>query len=472
MVPDVGLLERISDRRRPARSITTIDDYAAAVSQMMFGGVGYPLGGVTQTMAGDTAERVAHDLPGYARVFATSGPVFSCMLVRQQVFSAVRFRWQRITDGKPSDMFGTPELGALERPWPSGTTQDLLNREIQYADLAGNAFAVRDTPLPRIGGDGSDIVTLRPDWVDIVLAPRRRQGGQMGWRKLGYVFTQDGRDSGNEPVILPLNEVSHFAPIPDPLAAWRGMSWLTPVVREIQNDGLMTRHQRKFFENAATPNMVATLPKEIKKDDFRAFVEQMDSGHKGIENAYKTLYLGGGADVTIVGQNFDQMKFTDLTAASETRIASAAGVPPIIAGFSKGLESATYSNYGQARRRFADGTMHPLWQQIAGSLEPLVPKPALLPGEDPSQVRLWYDPDGVPFLREDEKDHAQIQQMQAATIASLVREGYTHDSVIRAVEANDWRLLRHTGLYSVQLHPPGSGPAAPTPPGSNDDGDA
>jgi hypothetical protein len=95
--------------------------------------------------------------------------------------------------------------------------------------------------------------------------------------------------------------------------------------------------------------------------------------------------------------------------------------------------------------------MHPLWQNVTGSFEPLLNRPT---GGD---TRLWYDATDVPFLREDEKDAAEIQGKRAQTIRSLVDAGYTPESVIDAVEADDFRLLVHSGLYSVQLQPPGSG---------------
>jgi hypothetical protein len=132
-----------------------------------------------------------------------------------------------------------------------------------------------------------------------------------------------------------------------------------------------------------------------------------------------------------------------------TRIAAAAGTPPIIVGLSEGLEAATYANYAQARRRFADGTIHPLWQNAAGSLQRVVQRP------DPF-VRLWYDASDVPFLREDEKDAAEIADVQAKTIRTYIDGGFEPDSVIAAVEANDRRLLKHSGLYSVQLQQPGA----------------
>jgi hypothetical protein len=102
--------------------------------------------------------------------------------------------------------------------------------------------------------------------------------------------------------------------------------------------------------------------------------------------------------------------------------------------------------------------MHPLWQNAAGSTAPLVRQP---PG-----ARLWYDSRNVPFLREDEKDAALIQQTEAATIKSLIDAGYEPASVVTAVATSNWSLLKHTGLYSVQLQPAGTTPAAIDAPAS------
>ena len=48
------------------------------------------------------------------------------------------------------------------------------------------------------------------------------------------------------------------------------------------------------------------------------------------------------------------------------------------------------------------------------------------------------------------------QQMQAATIKSLIDAGFKPDTAVAAVQAGDYSLLVHTGLYSVQLQPPGT----------------
>lgn len=428
-------------RSLASRSITTLDDYASLLNEFMYQGNVYGFSGIQQTLQGGVAERIGNDFRSYAmNAYATNGIVFACMAVRQLVFSAIRFSWQRMSGGRPSALFGTPALASLETPWQGGTTQDLLVRMIQDADLAGNSYWV---------ADGPELVRMRPDWVEIVLEKRQMANGQVGYRKLGYAYFEGGLGGSNGPsaVFLP-HEVVHFAPTPDPIATYRGMSWLTPVLSEISNDKSMNRHKSKFFDNGATPNMVVALDKSVPFDKFQAFAERMNAGHKGVENAYKTLYLGGGADAKVVGADFKQMDFKVVQGHGETRIAAAAGVPPVIVGLSEGLEAATYSNYAQARRRFADGTMHPLWQNVTGSMATILSAP---PG---GASRLWYDARDIPFLREDKLDAAGIQNKQASTIKMLIDAGYEPQSVIAAVDAEDWTLLQHTGLFSVQLQPP------------------
>lgn len=430
-----------------SRQITTVDDYISTLGELEFyyQGNSYNLGsGLTGTYGTQRLEEPPSDLQGYAQsAYAANGVVFACLAVRMSVFSQARFQWQRFNKGRPSEMFGTPGLAVLEQPWPGGTTQDLLLRVIQDADLAGNSYWVRA---------GTELVRLRPDWVRIVMEPRVLNGGHVGWKRYGYLYWEGGKGAGSDPVPFLPDEVMHYAPNPDPLAPFRGMSWLTPVLREVVNDKGMGLHKSKFLENAATPNLSVALDKDVTREAFSAFVEKMNLSHRGAENAYKTLYLGGGADVKVIGADFKQMDFATVQGHGETRIAAAAGVPPVIVGLSEGLAAATYSNYSQARRRFADGTMHTLWQNVAGCLAPLIPKPPDLG----NAIRLWFDTRDVPFLREDRKDAAEIQGRQAATIASLIMQGFEPESAVKAVDAEDWGLLVHTGLVSVQLQPPGT----------------
>jgi phage portal protein BeeE len=456
----MNLLERMMGRG--SRDIETINDYIGLLNSFSYNGINYGLGapGIVQTLNGQATEMAPNNFAGLAsHAYQSNGVVFACMLVRQLAFSGVRFQWQQFNNGKPSATFGNADLKVFEKPWVGGTSQDLLSRLINDADLAGNSYYYRDTPLARLGTNdpNTELVRMRPDWVDIIVEPRMIRGGageigggQVGWRKIGLLYTErNGADKQQTPIAFLADEVAHFAPIPDPFADFRGMSWLTPVLREIQADQAMTRHQRKFFDNAATPNMIVTHPQGATKDKVDAWITEFKKEHGGAENAYKTLNLYPGADATVVGSNLQEIDFKKIRGGGETRIAAAASAPPIIVGLSEGLEAATYSNYGQARRRFADGTLHPLWQNVAGSLSQIIKAPR-------DNVRLWYDTSDVPFLREDEKDAAAIAAIKASTINSYITAGYEPDSVIDAVQANDLKLLRHSGLYSVQLQQPGA----------------
>lgn len=447
--------------RMPERM--TFDDYVSLVTQFQFQGNTYTTGGIEQTLVGGGGEATEQSGQTFTSLvqaaYAANGVVFACMLARQLAFTTVRFQWQTLNQGRPSRMFGTSALEILERPWPGGTTQDLLTRVINDADLAGSSYTIIDTPLARLGGDGGqELVRLRPDWVTVGLLPRVIRGAQVGWRRVGYGYTEGGLHPGNssDMVAFTPSEVAHFMPIVDPLASWRGMSWLTPIVREVQADQMMTTHKRKFFEQGATPNLVVKYPVGVTMQSILEMQKLLEKTHGGVENAYKALHFGGGADVTVVGANMQQTTFREVQGVGETRIAAAARVSPVIVGLSEGLQGSALNagNYGQARRQFADGTCHPMWQTASGSFEPLLgPRPS-------PATRLWYDTREVPFLREDEKDAAEIQESQARTIRTLLDAGYTAESVLAAVEATDWGLLEHSGLFSVQLQTPGASAAA------------
>lgn len=456
-----SLLRSLMPQRQPAaRSISTVDDYLGALSGLgYYGGLDYSSPGLTGTWAHQAAERIPNDLEGFARnAYAQNGIVFACMALRMAVFSTVRFAWQRVNTTGPSELFGSRDLALLEAPWPGGTTQDLLSRIIQDSDLAGNAYwTVQE----------GQMVRLRPDWTQIVMEPRVFRGAQVGWRKLGYAYWEGGIGT-SDPVAFLDEEVAHFCPSPDPLASYRGMSWLTPILREITNDKGMLLHKEKFLANAATPNLSVSLDKDVKHEAFAKFRDAMNASHQGVNHAYKTLFLGGGADVKVIGADFKQLDFKSVQQAGETRVAAAAGVPPMLAGLAEGMQNTSFSMYSAARRRFADGTMHPLWANVAGSLATLVPGP---PRGAPA--RLWFDVRDVPFLREDRKDAAEILRIQAGVVRSLIETGFEPDAVVKMVAAEDLDLLTgaHSGLVSVQLQKPGSGDSPqPSPAGSSGSG--
>lgn len=421
-------------RANPALSI---NEYINLLNSFNYGGVNYTLPGATQ-------EDIGFEFVQRARsAYKSNGIVFSCMLARMSLFSEARFQFREMQNGRPGDLFGTPALAPLENPWPGATTGDLLTRALQFNDLVGNAFMVRL---------GSQIRFLRPDWVTLILGSMEDRDVAAWDAKaevLGYIYQPGGRAGGREPVTYLAAQVAHFASTPDPESQFRGMSWLTPVIQEIMADKAATTHKLQFFENGATPNLhMKTSIDDVEK--LQPWIDKFREQYEGVVGAYRTLFTGAGTDATVIGANMRQMDFKSTQGAGETRIASAAGVPPVIAGFSEGLEAATYSNYSQARRRFADGTMRPLWRNMSASLERIIAVPAASPTGKP---QLWYDDRDIPFLQEDQTDAATVLSMKATAMSTLITAGYEPDSVTAAIESGDLRRLVHTGLTSVQLLP-------------------
>lgn len=415
----------------------------------LFQGMKYDVFGNT-SYGTSRAEPISDDFEVLVQAALFQDSVVSALeSTRFMVFAEARFLFQRLVQGRPGELWGDGSLSILESPWPGGTTGDLLARMQLHADFAGNAYVIRPRP--------NELAMLRPDWVEMALAARYLPTGErVGYERVGYNYYEGGINSGVKPVFFLPGEVAHYAPYPDPLAMYRGMSWLTPVAREIQSDRMMTEHKVKFFENAATPNIHVGL-KEMTPAKFAEFVDAMEEQHKGVANAYKTLYTANGADVTVLGTNFQQMDFKAVQGAAETRIAAAAGVHPVIAGLSEGMQGSSLNagNYQAAKRVFVDKTLRPLWRNVAGSLQTLI--------SPPSGSRLWFDDRDIAFLREDVKDRADVQQTQAITIRNLVDAGYEPTSVVDAVKNEDMTLLKHSGLFSVQLQEAGSTPPTPEP---------
>ena len=398
-------------------------------------------------------EQIENNFEGYVQnAYKANGIVFACILARLAVFSQARFLFQAVEEnGKAGDFVGGESLSLLERPWPNGTTGELLARMEQDASLAGNFFAT-----PRGPRANRRLRRLRPDWVTILTGSPTDDPFDIDAEVIAYIYAPKGGTGRSTPVLLTTDEVVHWSPIPDPEAQWRGMSWVTPVVREIMGDSAATKHKLKFFENGATSNVVITYDKDVAPDDVVQFSELFKEAYAGVDKAYKTIHLGGGADAKMVGANLQQLDFKVTQGAGETRIAAASGVGAIIAQFSEGLQGSALNsgNYGAARRRFGDITMQHLWQTAAAALAKLT--------DPPTGRRLWFVADDIPFLQEDRKDAAEILAKDAETITKLVREGFTPESARRAVTSGDLTLLEHSGLVSVQLHKPGESPGVPS----------
>jgi HK97 family phage portal protein len=385
------------------------------------------------TWANQTFEAAPSNFLGMVnQVYKKSGVVSACVSARMMLYSEVRFTFRNL---RSKQTFGNSALSILERPWPNGTTGELLSRMEQDASLAGNAFIYKASP--------TQLQRLRPDLVQVM---------SNGREVTGYIYYPDGM-SGQGQVLL-REEVAHYTPLPDPEKNWTGHSWIATALSDIWTDRKMVAHQDKFYSNAATPNLFLKVETNLTDEARTRLRSEFDRRYGGWENAYKTVILDGGADMKAVGLDFKQADYVASRAANELRIAQAAGVPPIIIGLQMGLENASYSNYEQQLKQFAT-TLRALWRATTDALSNIVDVPA--------GAELWWDESEVSALQDNAKNRAEIRQMNASTINSLITAGYTAESAERAVTTDDFSVLEHTGLFSVQLQPAGVTASAEEP---------
>jgi len=455
----VGVLDRVNARARgrDAEQRSSIDQWiseyllpSGMVNQFAFGGHAYGFGGAggpNLTYGASKAREFSSDLPGHVAAVKACPPAFAAQMVRALVLSQARFTYRKLPWSRtPGRTVGSGDLAVLERPWPNGTTGDLIRKMEWHAGLAGNSFVTNWQQKGRLR-------VLRPDWTAVVYGSDSEPddpAGALDGEILGYVYRNGGFSPGNQAPVwtLPTSSVAHWYPLPDPLNAGFGMSWITPAIRDIQGDMLASQHKVTYFSNAATPNLVVKGIPAVTKEQFGVIVDAMEERHAGAANAWRTLYLTAGADVSVVGANLAEIDFRAVQAGGETRVSFLSRVPAPLLGIGEGLQGSSLNagNFAASRRMFADSWIFPVLQDLASTLAPFA---AVHPDSE-----LWYNTRDMPILREDAKDAADIQQVNANTITTLVKDGFSPESAIAAVQAQDMSLLVHSGLVSVQLQPP------------------
>lgn len=416
-------------------------------------------------------ETLEHSFEGYAAgAGKASAVVFGAFYARLRHYAQATFAWENLASRQ---LFGNPELLPIEQPWPTGTTSDMLAWMEVDATFAGNSYWTFTDDAGRFGraarGPSRRLTRMRPDWVWIVIGSNSDDPFALDARPVAFIYWPrvaggaSAFGASTEQVTLLPSEVAHYAPVPDPEARFRGMSWITPVLREVAADRAATQHKLRFFERGASLQTVVSLDKDVSVQAFDEFVERFRATHEGTDNAFKTLFIGGGADVTTTSANLSELDYKNVQGGGETRILMAAGVHPVVAAASEGMQGSSLNagNYKAAMRNFADGTLTHLWTVTAASLQNLV--------RPPSGARLWIDRGQLPFLAEDAKDQAEIRQMQATVLRTLADAGWKPDAAAEFLRSGDLGALigQHSGLFSVQLQPPGSTLPTPATSGAN-----
>lgn len=379
---------------------------------------------LTTSYGSPDRERILPQLGAWSQsVNANSAIVFAAILTRISLFSEGRLQFQAKDD---EHLFGNTALAKIEEPWPGGTTAELLARMEQDVSLTGNAY-IWDVP------DEDLLVRLRPDWTTIVSELVQVPGGGQYRRKLGYWVEPPkavtGQGTGQ---FYPVDEVAHWTPIPDPQADFRGMSWLTPIYRDIAGDDGLTQYKVRYLENSASPNLLIRYAQKLQPGTVDAVRERMHARHGGVANAFKTLVLDQGADVTVIGNSLQQMDFSNVQSAGVERILAAGNVPGVLVGLEP-LRGAG-RGYQESVQKFGNMYARPQWRSVCSALSQIVDVPA--------GNRLWYSTSNIAALQDGEMERAQAALVRMQALLAARQAGYTRDSAVAAVDTGDVTKLQ------------------------------
>jgi phage portal protein BeeE len=369
-------------------------------------------------------EQAAPNLVSEAtQAYETNGVVFACTLVRMMMLAEAAFKFRDLSD---KHLFGNTDLRILEYPWPGATAGELWARMEQSESLTGNTFVAQV--------EDDELLMLPANEVVIVSEEVTSSGGVKYRRVLGYDWDPDRQPGVNKPSakaqFFTVDEVAHWSPIPDPSARFRGMSWLSPVLRDVGADNAMTSYKTQYMDHG-TPVTAVKYDRALKPETIDYLIDRLQAKFGGVANAWKPLILDQGAD-PIMAAEFGSLDFRNVQAGGELRVCAAAGVSPILIGLRAADTGETYQS---AMRQLADMHLRPLWRSACASLQKLVPN---VPAKG---VQLWYDTSDIAALQAAETEKAQVTQVSAAAMLTFIQAGFTHESVISAVTSGDLSLL-------------------------------
>lgn len=364
--------------------------------------------------------------------YKINSAVYACTRALATGFAEAPLRvYSDETKKKPQDNHPVRKL--LKRPNELMGEDEFWRYWITYAANGGNAYGVI---IPNNGGRPGEIWPYNDTKVHPVSSSRN-------WID-HYTYKEDGstykEDLGSEKVI-------HYKWAIDPLCEYKGLSALAPVAREVATDNELTRYLKALLQNDAVPRTIITpspdkpvtpdLMEKIKADFKRLF-----SG----ENRGDVAIATPGAEINRLALNLEELAFDALRGVPEARIASAYGVPAIVAGLNIGLARSTYSNFEEARRMFTEQTLVPLWKAVASEFQQsLVP----LFGND---VYVDFDLSGVRALT----DNIAVKSVW---VISAWKEGiFTLNQTLNALGEEE------IGPEGDERKAPPPPPQPPTPP--------
>mgnify|MGYP005848607523 CR=1 FL=1 len=319
---------------------------------------------------------------------------------------------------------GHPMAKLVMRPNPWQGWGEFMWQRMIYLNVAGNSF----TWLDRSRSDAlpTAMYNLRPDRTFIVPA----KGGIKG-----YFYKPEGRSLRDAMPLLPQDVIHVKLPNPgDPFEGLGyGLSPIAPLSRSGDVDNAITNFLKRHFERGTMPTGLLKFKMPLDEAQIARVRARWKEIYGGYENWDEIGILDEMAEYQRIGMTFNEMEFDNLDVRNESRILGPFGVHPILLGTKTGLQRATLSNYGEARRQ--------TWEDT------LIPELRLFEAEDQ-----YYLADGDNFVAYDLGDVPALQKDTPALVTAA------HKLWTMGVPAN--QAIASVGL-NLQPVPGGDTPYVP-----------
>jgi HK97 family phage portal protein len=291
-----------------------------------------------------------YDTKALSDIYSKSDLVFACIREKATSFSEAPIEVGRYTDDGFEPVEGHEALRLFyDNPYYSYV--QLMELIIARLDLTGAAFVMLDKFKNRLGVGG--IVPVPTHIVRMVT-----EGPEI--KK--YVIRTGDREVEAEP-----DEICPICYL-DP-STYRGYtSPLAAAIREYQIDCERQNITQETLKNKDIPGLILSSAERLNSDQREMLKASLAAsvGRASGDRA-RSIVLPNGISVEDTAANHD-INFEHINGLSESRIAMVFGVPLILVGAKTGIDAATYSNYGTARKSFYRETMQPLWAFVADTL--------------------------------------------------------------------------------------------------------
>lgn len=230
------------------------------------------------------------------------------------------FVYRRTEPGAPADeardtwqwelLHRRPALGTTSASWRA----DLAGSLAANGNYFGRKLRVNDPRFdePRIG----EILTLDPRKVE-----PKREGGVIVYHD----------NTGEKPIIRAADEIIHIRTFAEPMSL-RGYSPVAIARDMIETALRRQRFEGRYYVNDARPGIAIKFGELVGPDTAKRWVEMLEAEHRGAENAWRPLVIGGGAEITPFPVSLEDAQFVEAARLTIQEIAGIYQVPKAFVG--------------------------------------------------------------------------------------------------------------------------------------------